>query len=479
MIRTKHILFAAFFTVCTALHAETATYTVTSYHDIALTDGVAPEGSYATFMSTTASGARITAGNTATLTIAGFDGQFIQSVTLRMHSNNTSGAGSMSFYLDDELLAAIPDASFADASWNGAYAGGDAWANISVPLDRAFTVHAGGVMTIVVEASANSLYLGGCTLTYREGTTLPKMVAFSTGTEQTLQPIQERTAGKGVVLPSLPDVDGVWRFLGWTESPLPHTTACPVYYKAGMVYIPTRNIMLYALYTKDSNALPLVQDTLFESGEYALVSAEPYCCMMAGAVENKAVATKPVDLIFGPDSLYRLTSAKTVPPESRYSISFTDTTAVIRHVQSGSYVGYKASSTSYLNSFESEWRVLKAACHSVLFCHNEAGSYVQALFPNISQTGTFFRDTQLQSDAAWTYLLLFKAPDVEPEPDIFTTNPLSGAGLETVKAAGVTCIYRLDGSLVRTVSSEEAEFTLSPGIYIIHSPEGVQKRVVR
>ena len=38
---------------------------------------------------------------------------------------------------------------------------------------------------------------------------------------------------------------------------------------------------------------------------------------MAGAVENKAVATKPVDLIFGPDSLYRLTSAKTVPQESR------------------------------------------------------------------------------------------------------------------------------------------------------------------
>ena len=247
----RHIVFAAFALFCLALHAETATYTVTSYHAISLSDGVAPDGSVVTFNSTTARGAQITAGNSATLTITGYDAQFIRAVTLQMHSNKSAGAGSLTASLDGTVVATIADASFADAAWNGAYAGSDAWVDINVPFASGFTVPEGGVLTIVVEASANSLYVGGCVIDYHAETSPqhPMIVGFSTGTDEQLSPIMESAAGKGIRLPSLGDADSVWHFLGWTETLVPHTDVCPAFYLAGTNYFPTKHTTLYALYT--------------------------------------------------------------------------------------------------------------------------------------------------------------------------------------------------------------------------------------
>ena len=234
MSRHRYILFALLFATNIALHAETATYTVTSYHAIALSDGVAPKGSVVTFNSTTARGAQITAGNAGTLTISGYDAQFIRSVTLQMHSNKSAGSGSLTATLDGTVVATIADASFADASWNGAYVGSDTWVDIPVPFASGFTFPSGGVLTIVVEASANSLYVGGCVIEYRAESILPFpfTVGFITGTEEVLPPVTETAAGKGVLLPSLSDADSTWHFLGWTEAQLPHTDVCPAYQMA-------------------------------------------------------------------------------------------------------------------------------------------------------------------------------------------------------------------------------------------------------
>ena len=70
----RYIVFTLLWMSGVLLHAETATYSVTSYHDISLSDGVAPEDSWATFNSTTARGSQITAGNSATISFYGYDG---------------------------------------------------------------------------------------------------------------------------------------------------------------------------------------------------------------------------------------------------------------------------------------------------------------------------------------------------------------------------------------------------------------------
>ena len=483
MSKTKHIVFATIFSICSLLHAEVATYTVTSYHDIALTDGDAPNGSIVTFNSTTASGTRITAGNNATLTIAGYDGYYIHTISLKMHSNNTSGAGSLSMYLNGTEKATIPDASFADESWNGAYAGSDVWVDVNVPFSHGFTVHEGEVITIVVRSTTNSLYLGGCSISYREGAilSLPKIVSFSTGTEQTISPIKESAAGKGVVLPSLPDADMVWHFLGWTEAPLPHTVSCPEYYKPGTRFFPAKNITLYALYVNEIEAEPIMQDTLFESGQYALVSADPYYCMMKGNVVEKSVQSQRVDLIYGPDSLYSLI-ARTIPPESRYSIHFTDSTAVIQHVVSGDYIGYKvSSSTHYLAPSSSEWRIMRGSDHSLCFYHHmQYDNIVSAycLYPNLISGGYVYKDTQLYLNTSSRFILLFPVPENEPSLPLYTTNPLSGMGLESQKEETLYRVYRLDGTCVISCATDNFLRSLPCGTYIITSPYGAEKRIV-
>lgn len=74
----------------------TVTYTVTSSTSVTMS-GDAPEGSSATFVNThTSNKQRMTAGDSQTYTLSGYDGFTITGITLSMHSNKTSGAGSLS-----------------------------------------------------------------------------------------------------------------------------------------------------------------------------------------------------------------------------------------------------------------------------------------------------------------------------------------------------------------------------------------------
>ena len=80
-----HILFAIF----------TATYTLVSTTAVEQT-GNAPDNATYTFERTATSGQRgqMTAGNSTTLTLAGWENTTIRSISLEMHSNSKSGAGS-------------------------------------------------------------------------------------------------------------------------------------------------------------------------------------------------------------------------------------------------------------------------------------------------------------------------------------------------------------------------------------------------
>ena len=490
MSRCRYIVFALLMVSCASVHAETATYTVTSYHDISLSDGVAPDDSWVTFYSTTARGSQITAGNSATLTFGGFDGVRITSLSLQMHSNKSSGGGSLQVLLGETEIASIPSSSFADMAWHGAYA--NDWVDVTVPIQNYFTVGEGVLFTIVVEASANSLYVGGCSVTYHANSIqlFPMTVAFSTGTEEGISPVTESRAGKGVVLPTLQDADSVWFFLGWTESLVPHTEDCPKYYRAGEVYFPKKNMTLYALYTNKLGITPLTQDTLFRSGVYALVSADPYNCMMEGRIEEQKVGTCSASPYLGSDMLYHL-PMETIPLENRYSIQFTDSTATIKHLSSNKYIGYSSSSHN-LQTTESEWSVFHSAQHSVLFYHSPtADGLVYGLYPSRTRDVVYYSDTRLRVNESDRLLLFFAVPEEEPTAALYTTNPRSGLGLdvqeesqirvtetEVLNPLGLSMtLYSLQGHPVTATNTNLSLQGLMPGLYILRTPQA--GRIIR
>ncbi len=475
MTKIRSIWFLFALSVGLAAHAETATYTVTSYHTIALTAGTAPDGSTATFNSTTARGSQITAGNSATLTLTGYDELFISALTVQMHSNKTSGGGSLRAYLNGTMIASIADASFADSSWNGTYATADEWADINVPL-TGFTFPQNAELTVVIEASANSLYVGGFTVSYNAGVgqNRPKIVVLMTGTEETLAPLRESSAGRGVRLPNLQDADSVWHFLGWTEAEWPHSEECPTFFRAGTTYFPTKNTTLYALYTNKLALETLVQDTLFETGTYAIVTALTFNCMMAGGVTDRRVGSTAAELFVDDDSLYHL-NMETIPPENCYQVTFTDTTAIIRHQETNSGVGYTSQN---LATNTNEWSVTRALHHSLCLYHH-VGMNTYCLFPTTVEGQWAYKSVRLNVREDQLFLLFFAVPDEAPEPALYTTMPRSGLGVQSPTEETQYRVYRLDGTCLFSCATDQELRALPAGIYIITSPHGTQKRIVR
>lgn len=141
------------------------TYTVTSKTSVT-TSGDAPEGSSATFVNTyTRDKQQMTAGNSQTYTLSGYDGYTITGITLSMHSNKTSGAGSLSVKSGSEEIASIVNSAFNTASWYGN------WSQEFVDITPAVKEHAvvdGENVVVQINASANSLYCQSITITYKK-----------------------------------------------------------------------------------------------------------------------------------------------------------------------------------------------------------------------------------------------------------------------------------------------------------------------
>lgn len=459
-----------------ALQAETVKYTVKSYHEV-IASGEEPLGASAEFMSDTRSSSRISAGHSARLDLYGFDGCRIQSITLYMSSNKSSGAGALQVQLGDSLVSSIPDCPFNDEAWNGAYVS-DSLVRITIPITQ-FVVPENECLSVIVTASVNSLYFGACEIQYTMSALRRHIVLFATGTGEMLAPKRESEIGKGIILPDLQDADSVWHFLGWTESVLAQTPVCPVYYKAGTRYYPTKNLMLYALYSNEITDASIVQETTLQSGTYALVMVTGTPLMMCGYVDDERITTCEVKLRFGADSLYHLQMA-TVPRNSRYQLSFTETNkTTFLHEASNTYIGYSTSTSSHrLRSFASEWDILPTANATWQFYHDlRADSTAYCLYPQYLDGFYYFKDTQLLLKSSAQYMLLFPVPETEPQPALYTTNP-PGAAIVCEPQEHVYRVYRLDGTCIQSSASAEFLTHLPRGLYIISSPTGTQKRVV-
>lgn len=476
-----------------SLRAEVAEYVFSSYHELSASGDV-PDGSSAVFYNDTQSGMRISGGHTATLTLSGYDGLDVRSIRMRMRSNKSAGAGSMQVLLGDSVVYSRPDAPFADEAWYGAYVS-DSFVTISVPLERVLTVPDGTELIVRVQASVNSLYWSGCSIAYGTNGIGPKVVGFSTGTDVRIEPMLEPKEGRGVVLPSLEDADSVWHFMGWTEPPVAHTTAVPLFYEAGSKYHPARNMTLYALYTNASTIRPLTQDTSLTSGVYAIVSTGQKC-MMSGRVNNYQVEATLVDVVLGADSLWHW-MMDTIPQQAQYELDFSDSGVTIKHVQSGSFIGH---SGKKLRSAADEWNVYQSGNGSLLFYHDmTADSMAYCLYARLIKTEDGFEykfeDSSYPNilNATASGFTLFPVPDTPIERALYTTNPRSGVGLVRNSEEDVVIIrdciqnpngvllqlYSVDGRLLRSARTDVSLTELPSGPYIVRTPVRAQKIIIR
>ena len=227
----------------------TATFTPSSRS--AGTLAGAPTGATATYYNSYNNANQITNGNTATLTLSGFDGCTINGVTLRLRkSSGTKTAGITATANDAQFI----NQTVASNSLTTSYQ------NFSMTLSTDPIISTGKTIVIVITPSASSIYVESFTIAYTAGT--PKTVSFNTGTgNPSVSSRTETSGGAGITLPSTSDLtptcsgDG-WELYGWATSAYgsSSTTTPPsatFVGLAGKTYHPTSNITLYAVYRQN------------------------------------------------------------------------------------------------------------------------------------------------------------------------------------------------------------------------------------
>ena len=142
----------------------TVTYTVKSTTSVTASGDV-PQGASATFKNTYSTQDQLTSGNSATLTLSGFEGNVIKSIVMSMHSNGKSGAGSYDIKIGDNTAASQAAANFNAWTYNTTY--GTNYRDVDTHAAET-TVEANEDITITIKATANSLYIQSYTLTYEE-----------------------------------------------------------------------------------------------------------------------------------------------------------------------------------------------------------------------------------------------------------------------------------------------------------------------
>ncbi len=146
--------------------SASVTYTISAKNTLTTT-GTAPSGSNAILVETYSTSKQMTASNSQTLTLSGYNGYKISSITLSMKSNSSSGSGSFSYNIDNGTDISIVSANaFNNASWNGS------WSGNYVDITKVVDITCGTTSTVLkISATANSIYCQSYSITYQASTT--------------------------------------------------------------------------------------------------------------------------------------------------------------------------------------------------------------------------------------------------------------------------------------------------------------------
>lgn len=210
LIAAAFMLLTMMATTGTMWGQSTVTYTVASKTSVTTT-GTAPTGSSATYSQTyNNTMCQMTAGNSMTLTLSGYEGKIITGITLSMKSNSSKGAGSLSFTAGTTTLASIADAAFNTSSWYGSWS--TTYVDVTpVMSNDSYEIQENENVVVSITASQNSLYCQSFTLTYEDAgasslldndlalTDAPIALEFDLYNNNTAQVINYTTSSSGEV----------------------------------------------------------------------------------------------------------------------------------------------------------------------------------------------------------------------------------------------------------------------------------------
>ena len=366
----------------------TATYSLSSTTSIEVSGDV-PTGSTYTYERSATSGQKgqMTEGNSTRLHLEGWDGCTIHSIDLQMHSNKSSGRGSLQVCVGGEVIWSVVDETFSSPNWAGEYT--TKWVNVM--KDVQCVVPDAADIDIIISATENSLYIGSYTIKYTEAPVRCYTVDFVTGMDISPAMLTQSAIGAPVVLPAWRDsLD--WRFLGWSEEEVLESTLEPAVLSPGALYFPTRNTTLWAVYS-DGDKLVSVSD--YQSDRYVMMMCNTvtesvlgvgHGMAMLGSVSDGEIALRDVRMMRLDEGGFVLETP--VSGDMAYYVDFvSDSTLTIRHVQSNTWVGYKERSLSAVSSLW-QYRVLDDGSILVYYMYSNK-SYVLYFGSGVNGTNEY------------------------------------------------------------------------------------------
>ena len=238
---------------------DTGSFTAAITAKNKITANSKPTGTTISLVETYSTSKQMTKGNSQTLTVNLPDNYYLTGLTLSMKSNASGGAGSLT--INETTI--ISSAKFNSSSWHGAWS----TSYVDVAIDN--TAFANLVknndvndFTIVIEATANSLYCQSYTMSwgYYEDTNTYHTVSFNTlgnGSYDDRQVIEGEGAGELPVPTKAKDEENQkrYQFLGWyalsnTDDPANPTFEGATEYTASTPIM--SDVTLYAKYQEIS-----------------------------------------------------------------------------------------------------------------------------------------------------------------------------------------------------------------------------------
>ncbi len=135
-----------------------AVYTIDTKTSV-ISSGNIIEGSTATYSQTHKNKGQMTANNSTTLTLTGYQGYCIKGITLNIRSNTSAGAGGIIVKANEKVLANINEGTpFNDKAWAGKYSNTFVDVELTI-LDEEYIIQENDVITIQITASENSLFI--------------------------------------------------------------------------------------------------------------------------------------------------------------------------------------------------------------------------------------------------------------------------------------------------------------------------------
>lgn len=138
-----------------AVTGNAVKYTVSSKNSVTIEN--APDNTSATYLQTYQTTSQITSGNSATLTLSGYEGLTITGFTLSMKSNASKGAGSLTVTSGSTTIYEIENNNFNSAAWNGSYSSN--YVDISRDVTTLYEVQSNENVVFTITATSNSLYI--------------------------------------------------------------------------------------------------------------------------------------------------------------------------------------------------------------------------------------------------------------------------------------------------------------------------------